>query len=121
MNESSNTSNTTILHTLAKQKNYDLLFSAICYGYSQIALDKDGKIFTEYLEKWEYDYIKILYNAFTDGKIWLNKYSNEYDSYVPFGYSLNFVPMVSIIWENNIVDIPCCRIGRDFRGGYCPD
>ena len=96
------TLNRTILHKLALDHDLDFLFVCICLGCDQKVRDARGKIFSDYLLEWEYDYIKRRHSAWLIGKAWINVYQESFVSYIPHGYSLNGTPMLSLVWENEL-------------------
>lgn len=92
----------TLLHKLAINKELDLLFATICIGVDQRVRDEQGKLFVDYLQEWEYLYLKQRYDAWKIGKLWVNVYKNSYETYLLHGYSLIGKPLISLIWEKQL-------------------
>ncbi len=94
--------NRTVLHRVARNHNLDFLFACICLGCKQTVRDYSGKLFSDYLDKWEYDYIKQRYEAWKLGKVWVNVYRDTFEGYLSYGYSCSGEPMLSIVWKHNL-------------------
>ena len=94
--------NRTVLHHVANNHDIDFLLACICIGCNQKIRDDSGKLFSDYLEQWEYDYIKQRFEAWRIGKAWVNTYQASFDSYLSYGFSLSGKPMLSLIWDNKL-------------------
>jgi hypothetical protein len=88
-----------ILHELAISHDLNLLFACLCLKISQSYKDIYGKYYYDYLDDWEYEYLKQLHRAYSIGKLWVNIYKDNYDQYIPYGYSLDGKPQLQLVWE----------------------
>jgi len=97
------------LHDIAKSsepKKIDIIFYHICSGVSVNILDSNKKLFIDYLQDWEIKKLKLLYFAWSKGKLEINKYQNEYDGFYPNGFSVNGKPLIFTVWKHDLgVDI----------------
>ena len=92
----------TILHTIASNHRSDLLFACIYLGCDQSIIDHTGKRFTDYLEPWEHEHLRQLYNAWRAGKLQINVYRDNPEYYSPHEFTLLGYPLLRIIWEHNL-------------------
>lgn len=90
-----------ILHYLAKKHELNLLFYFLCLGYDQTYVDIHGKNFINYLYKWEYDMLLLLYKAWISHKIFINIYKDYHSTYMANHYMSNGNPILPLIWKHN--------------------
>ncbi len=87
----------TILHIIASNHKSDLLVAGILLGCDQGIVDHTGKRFTDYLELWEHDRIRQLYNAWEARKLRIDVYRDNFEHYFPQEDSLTGYPAARII------------------------
>ena len=98
----------TILHRLAQEtpvKNLELLYACIGLGIDQTVKDVTGRVFVDYLEQWEYDYIKQLCDICRLGKLHNNVYYNidaVPADWPPNGFLTDGRPIIFKIWEKHL-------------------
>jgi Icc-related predicted phosphoesterase len=94
--------NQTILHIIAQTHYIDFLFVCICMGCDTSVEDYSNRLYSDYLEAWEFNKIKQLYIAYKPRNLRINIYASRFSRYVPEGFSLSGYPLICSIWENNL-------------------